>query len=214
MLDSSTLALFVVASLALLVTPGPAVLYIVARSIDQGRLAGIVSVLGISTGALIHVAAAALGISALLFSSAMAFAVVKYLGAAYLIYLGIRTLLRPTPTMQADAEPPAQRELSRIYAQGVIVNALNPKAALFFFAFLPQFVNPALTLPVTAQIVLLGCLFVTLGFCSDGVYALLAGSLGHWLRRSLHFMSIQRYLSGSIYIALGIGTALSGGGRK
>jgi threonine/homoserine/homoserine lactone efflux protein len=214
MLEGSTLALFVAASLALLITPGPAVLYIVARSIDQGRLAGIVSMLGISTGALIHVAAAALGISALLVSSALAFAVVKYLGAAYLVYLGIRTLLRRGDAAQEAAEPPMQRELSRIYAQGVIVNALNPKAALFFFAFLPQFVDPALATPVTAQILLLGCLFVVLGFCSDGAYALLAGSLGHWLRGNLRFMSIQRYLSGSIYIALGIGTALSGGGNK
>jgi threonine/homoserine/homoserine lactone efflux protein len=211
--DSSTLTLFVAASLALLITPGPAVIYIVARSIDQGRLAGIVSVLGISTGALLHVAAAALGISALLLSSALAFTAVKYLGAAYLIYLGIRTLLRPDHAAP-DAGPPAQRELSRIYAQGVVVNALNPKAALFFFAFLPQFVNPALATSVTAQILLLGCLFVVLGFCSDGVYALLAGSLGHWLRHNLRFMSIQRYLSSSIYIALGIGTALSGGARK
>lgn len=213
MFDAATLALFIAAALALLVTPGPAVLYIVTRSIDQGRLAGIVSVLGISTGALIHIAAAALGISALLLSSALAFAVVKYLGAAYLIYLGIRTLLRPNHAAQ-EAGPPPQRELARIYTQGVLVNALNPKAALFFFAFLPQFVDPALATPVTAQIVLLGGLFVVLGVCSDGMYALLAGSLGHWLRGNLRFLSIQRYVSGSIYIALGIGTALSGGAKK
>jgi threonine/homoserine/homoserine lactone efflux protein len=130
-----------------------------------------------------------------------------------LIYLGIRTLLRPNHAAQ-EAGPPLQRELSRIYTQGVLVNALNPKTALFFFAFLPQFVDPALATPVVVQIMLLGSLFVILGMCSDGVYALLAGSLGHWLRGNLRFLSIQRYVSGSIYIALGIGTALSGGGKK
>ena len=140
MLNPSTLTIFIAAALALLVTPGPAVMYIVARSIDQGRLAGIVSVLGINTGALFHIAAASLGVSALLVSSALAFSAVKYLGAAYLIYLGIRTLLTPQPEVMTEAPPP--QPLGQIFRQGVVVNLLNPKTALFFFAFLPQFADP------------------------------------------------------------------------
>src|SRR5262245_55882193 len=133
MLDPSKLLLFVVAALVLLVTPGPAVLYIVARSVDQGRLAGIVSVLGIAAGALFHIAAAALGLSALLVSSALAFDVVKYLGAAYLIFLGLRRLFDRTEL--EPVEKPEPKKLSRIFSQGVVVNLLNPKTALFFFAF-------------------------------------------------------------------------------
>src|SRR5215813_3782984 len=140
MIDLSRFPLFVLASLSLLLIPGPAVLYIVTRSIDQGRLAGLISVLGIEVGGLFHVAAAALGLSAILLSSALAFDIVKYLGAAYLIYLGVRKLLSPVEeTGNADIQ---RESLSRIYWQGFAVNILNPKTALFFFAFLPQFVSP------------------------------------------------------------------------
>jgi threonine/homoserine/homoserine lactone efflux protein len=191
----------------LLITPGPAVLYIVARSIDQGRLAGIVSALGIGTGALVHTAAAALGLSALLVSSALAFNVVKYVGAAYLVYLGIQKFREHDDPVPVHDQPP--KKLSRIYSQGVIVNLLNPKAALFFFAFLPQFVDPS-SGSVTGQILLLGFIFVAMALCSDSTYALLAGTIGHWLRHSRRFMQGQRYFSGTIYIALGITTALAG----
>jgi threonine/homoserine/homoserine lactone efflux protein len=204
--EGSTLVLFLVAALALLVTPGPAVFYIVARSIDQGRLAGIISVLGIAVGTLFHVAAATLGISALLLSSALAFAVVKYLGAAYLVYLGVRKLLAQDEVGQPTLLE--QRELSRIFWQGVIVNLLNPKTALFFFAFLPQFVDPARG-SVTMQILVLGVLLVVMGVASDGAYALLAGSAGHWLRNNMRFVRGQRYVAGSVYIALGITAAVA-----
>jgi len=135
--EPSTLAVFVLAAVALLVTPGPAVLYIVARSVEQGRWAGLVSALGVHVGTLVHVAAAALGLSALLVSSALAFDIVKYLGALYLMYLGIRRLL--TSDAAAAASAAAPRSLRRLFAQGIVVNILNPKTALFFLAFLPQF---------------------------------------------------------------------------
>ena len=137
--NTSTLARFSVASLALLIVPGPAVLYIVTRSIDQGRTAGIVSTLGIHVGTLVHIAAAALGLSALVVSSALAFNTIKYLGAAYLIWLGVGKLLGRDDDVN-ESEVKTQR-LSRIFYQGILVNILNPKTALFFLAFLPQFVD-------------------------------------------------------------------------
>lgn len=206
MTDWPTLALFLVASFVLVVTPGPAVLYIVARSIDQGRLAGLVSVLGVGVGTLFHVAAAALGLSALLVSSALAFNIVKYLGAAYLIYLGLHALLsKDEPVSTHTVEP---QRLARIFRQGVVVNVLNPKTALFFFAFLPQFIDPAAGW-VAGQVMVLGIILVTMGTCSDGIYALLAGMLGTWLRSNLAVVRAQRYFAGSIYIALGVMTAFT-----
>jgi threonine/homoserine/homoserine lactone efflux protein len=204
--DPATLAVFVVASLALLLVPGPSVLYIVARGVGQGRAAALVSALGIEVGTLVHVAAATLGLSALLVSSALAFAVVKYLGAAYLIYLGVRTLLSraaPDPTLD-----PAPTRLRRVFTQGVVVNVLNPKTALFFFAFLPQFVDPAGS--VAGQTLVLGGLFAALAMCSDSAYALLAGSLGGRLRRNARFARAQRWSTGGVYLALGASTALAG----
>ncbi len=205
------LGLFVVAAVVLLVTPGPAVLYIVARSVEQGRGAGLVSALGIHVGTLVHVAAAALGMSAILASSALAFDVVKYLGAAYLVYLGIRKLVGGGG--RGDAEPPASRSLARLFGQGVVVNALNPKTALFFLAFLPQFVDTSRG-AVAVQILFLGLVFVALGVISDGLYAVAAGSAGAWLKRDGRFLRAERYVSGSVFIGLGVTAALAGNGRK
>jgi threonine/homoserine/homoserine lactone efflux protein len=207
MLDQTTLAVFLVASFVMLVTPGPAVLYIIARSIDQGHVAGITSACGAGVGTLIHVAAAVSGVSALLVSSALAFMVVKYLGAVYLVYLGIKTLLAPPLSAQIDVPEP--RMLSRVFYQGIIVNLLNPKVALFFFAFLPQFVEPARGSAV-GQMLLLGSLFVAMGIISDSLYALLAGTVRDWLKQSTAFLRGQRYFAGSVYIAPGMTTALSG----
>ena len=208
MIDGSSFFVFVLASLALLLAPGPAVLYVVARSIDQGRMAGIVSVLGISLGGWVHVFAAAVGLSALLVSSAVAFSVVKYLGAAYLIYLGITTLMAPTRSV----ENPEIIKMShgKIFRQGMIVNILNPKTALFFFTFIPQFVDPGRG-SVALQIVFLGSVFLLMAIVTDGVYAIVAGTLGQWLKTNQSFLKVQKYLSGSIYILLGVTTALSGG---
>jgi len=209
--DPSGLTVFVAVALALLVTPGPAVLYIVTRSIDQGRRAGMASVLGIEAGSLFHVVAAALGVSALLMSSAVAFTAVRYVGALYLVYLGLRRLLdknveQPTPAPRSDGLP-------RIFGQGVLVNVFNPKTALFFLAFLPQFVDPSRG-RISEQILLLGMIWVSLATCSDSVYALLAGSAGHWLRGNLTFLRSQRYVTGGVFVALGIGAGLSGAGTK
>lgn len=208
MIDNSSLVIFVVASLALLLAPGPAVLYVVARSVDQGRMAGIISVLGISLGGWIHVVAAAVGLSALLVSSAFVFMAVKYLGAAYLVYLGITTLM--TPTKQVDNTPIVKMSHTKIFRQGMIVNILNPKTALFFFTFIPQFVDP-IRGSVALQIVFLGSLFLFMAIVTDGIYALVAGTLGQWLKNNQSFLKIQKYLSGSIYVFLGVATALSGG---
>ena len=201
----TTLALFMVAALGLFIIPGPAVLYVVTRSVDQGRKAGLISVLGIGTGTLFHVAAAALGISVLLVASALALTVLKYVGAAYLIYLGLRTLLKRENSQEVDAAQP--RKLSRVFFQGVIVNIFNPKTALFFFAFLPQFVDPARG-SVALQVLFLGGLFVMLGMCSDSIYAILAGTAGQWLKGNTRFRRIQRYFTGYMYIGLGIAAAL------
>ena len=204
--DPSRLALFVGAALLLLVVPGPSVLYIVTQSVSHGRRAGMASVAGITTGTLVHIAAATIGLSALLASSAIAFDVVKYLGAAYLIVVGIRRLAgleRPDEGRAAGS-----RSLSRLYRQGIVVNVLNPKTALFFLAFLPQFVDSTRG-AAWAQILLLGLLFAALGFLSDGAWALVAGTLGERLRRSRRFPQVQRYVSGSVFVGLGAAAAFS-----
>lgn len=211
MIDSSALALFLVSALILLVVPGPAVMYIVARSVEQGRQAGLISTLGIGVGTLFHVVAACLGVSALLLSSALAFRMLQYAGAAYLIYLGLRTLMkRESVTGSPQVK---DRSWLRIFRQGMLVNILNPKTALFFFAFLPQFVDPAAS-SVPLQIFLLGSLFVLLAVITDGAYALLAGTAGDWLRCNQRFLRAQRYLSGGMYVALGVAAAVSGNGRE
>jgi len=196
------------AAIVLLVIPGPAVLYIVARSIDQGRKAGLASCSGIATGGLVHIMAAALGLSALLVSSAIAYSVVKYAGAAYLIYLGIKKL-RERPVSVDGMKPVQPASLRSIYGQGVLVQVLNPKAAIFFFAFLPQFVDPRRG-PVTLQLLALGMLFTTMGLTSDSLWALTAGSAAGWLQRNRTFLRYQPYVSGSVYIGLGLATAASG----
>jgi threonine/homoserine/homoserine lactone efflux protein len=207
MFDFSQLYLFMAATLALLLVPGPAVLYITARSANQGRLAGLVSVLAIETANFLQAVAATLGLSAILLSSALAFDVVKYLGAAYLIYLGLRKLrISEEETGSGEIH---NESLARIYWQGLVINLLNPKTALFFFAFLPQFVNPAKG-SITAQTLLLGVLFVGMAVITDSLYALAASSLAEKLRGNLRFQKGQRYFAGLVYVGLGITTALTG----
>jgi threonine/homoserine/homoserine lactone efflux protein len=209
-IPTSTLALFVPAVIALILTPGPVVLYIVTRSIDQGRKAGLVSVLGSEIGNLCHVFAAALGLSAILMSSALAFDIVKYLGAAYLIYLGIRKLRSKDEIGEQSAK---RAPLLRIFLEGIVVAVLNPKTALFFFAFLPLFVdNSKGNIPL--QILLLGMIMIVVAIISDTIYALTAGTAGRWLRGNLRFLRFQRYLTGSVYIGLGVTAALSGSNKK
>jgi Putative threonine efflux protein len=206
MIQFSQLYFFLGAALALLLIPGPAVLYITARSANQGRLAGLVSVLAIETANFLQAVAATLGLSAILLSSALAFDVVKYLGAAYLIYLGVRKLLAPDETENETIQP---ESLARIYWQGFAINLLNPKTALFYFAFLPQFVDPSKG-NVTGQTLLLGALFVGMAFITDSSYALLASSLAERLRGNRQFQKGQRYFAGAVYVGLGIATAFTG----
>src|SRR5215208_5700793 len=184
MLELSQLYFFIGTALALLLIPGPAVLYITARSASQGRVAGLVSVLAIETANFVQSVAAALGLSAILLSSALAFDIVKYLGAAYLIYLGIRKLFSREEEIESET---VQRDsLSRIYWQGFMVNILNPKTAIFFFAFLPQFVSPEKG-NATAQTLLLGAIFVGLALITDSMYALLTSSLAGQLKGNKNF---------------------------
>ena len=211
MFESSQLYFFLGASLALLLAPGPAVLYIVARSINQGRMAGIVSVLGVETANFFHASAAALGLSAILLSSALTFNIVKYLGAAYLIYLGIRKIL--SKDGETKTEVNQQERLSRIYIQGFVVNLFNPKTALFFFAFLPQFVNTS-NGNVTLQMFLLGITFVVMALITDSAYALISSSIASQLNANRNFARNQRYFTGLIYIGLGVVTAFSGSRNK
>jgi threonine/homoserine/homoserine lactone efflux protein len=203
----STIAFFLLAGLGILVIPGPSVLYILTRSMAQGRRAGLASVGGIETANMVHLVAAALGLSALLMTSALAFSLVKYLGAAYLIYLGVRTLLMRKEHFALSTASP--QKLSQLYANGLLVNLLSPKAALFYYAFLPQFIDPARGAAVE-QLLILGGLFALLASCTDSLYALIGSSIGQWFKRSVRFQKIQRYVTGSIYILLGLSTAVAG----
>ena len=207
----SSLGLFAVAALVLLLTPGPAVLYIVTRSVDQGRRAGLVSVAGVHVGTLAHIFAAAAGLSALLAASATAFSAVKYLGAAYLIYIGVRRLRDRSSIVAPEAGKP--KELRRAFLDGVIVNVLNPKTGLFFLAFLPQFVTEARG-HVGEQVIALGVVFVLLGAITDSLYALTAGSAARWLRGQPRFLTGERWITGGLYISLGVAAALSSSHRK
>ena len=205
-MDTSSLGVFVAASVALLIVPGPAVLYIVGRSLRHGRAAGFLSVLGICTGTLLHVVAAALGLTALLRASPIAFSAIRYAGAAYLVWLGVQALRsgeRSIATESASHDGALQ-----IFRQGVLVNVLNPKTALFFLAFLPQFVNPARG-AVGGQVLFLGGLFVVLSLVSDSAYAFLAGTFGRYLQRDPRFWRSQRYVTSGIFVALGLLAALA-----
>ena len=211
MLNWSQLSLFISVAFVLVAIPGPNTLYIIARSVQQGRMAGIVSSFGVQVGTIVHVVAAAFGLSALLLSSAAAFNVVRYGGAAYLIYLGIKTLLSKE---NIELERGLQKtKLSRVFTQGVVVNVLNPKTALFFFAFLPQFIDPARG-AVATQIIILGAILMLLGTLSDSIYALAAGSIGNRLRGNLRLLRAQRYFAGSVYLGLGAATALTGASKE
>jgi len=205
--EPTTLLLFAGAAMALLVVPGPSVVYIVTRGIHQGRAAALVSVLGVTTATLVHTVFAAAGLSAILASSALAFSIVKYAGSAYLVYLALRTWLDRSDERLDRLRLAA--DLRRIYAEGFLVNLLNPKTALFILALLPQFVDPSRG-AAGLQILLLGGILAGLGLISDGTYALASGSIGSWLRRRRSIAGIQRRVSATIYAALGIGTALLG----
>jgi threonine/homoserine/homoserine lactone efflux protein len=198
--DVTTLALFCAATLALLLVPGPAVLYIVTRSVSQGRSAGMISVLGVHAGSLVHIAAAALGISALIAASATAFTIVKYVGVGYLLWLGVRKLMRRGGDGEEVVELRVQSK-RRLFWEGFVVNVLNPKTAVFFLAFLPQFTDPAAG-PVGPQILLLGAFWLVLGMISDGAYALLSSALAGRMRASTRARRRLDVSSGLVYLGL------------
>lgn len=209
--DATTFLLFAAASLAFLAIPGPSVFYIVTRSLAQGRRAGLASMLGVQGGGLVHVVAAAFGVSALIASSAAAFTVVKYAGAAYLVFLGVKKLLS-RGEQELEPTPRGPASSSRLFWQGVVVNVLNPKTALFFLAFLPQFVDPSA--PVAPQMLVLGTMLVGIGVLSDGTYALVAAGLGRRLRETVAARRMLDRVSGAVFIGLGVVAALAGEPRK
>jgi threonine/homoserine/homoserine lactone efflux protein len=208
--EPTTLLLFAASALALVLIPGPNLVYIVTRSVDQGRRAGVASALGVELATLLHVGAAALGLSAALASSATAFSVVKYAGVAYLLYLAVRALTaeQPPPGGPGAAEPAS---VGRVFAEGLVVNLLNPKVALFFLALLPQFVDPAAG-PAWTQTLVLGAILAAIGLASDLIYALAAGRAARGLRTSPRLARIRGRLTGVVYLALAA-VALAGGRR-
>ena len=200
----STYALFIATALVLLAIPGPAVLYVVGRSIDQGRTAGLASVLGITTGTIVHITAATVGLSSLVLASKLAFDAVRYVGAAYLVLLGVRRLLTRGAEEAADGRAP--RTLRRLYTQGFVVNLLNPKTIVFVFAFIPQFVDVGAG-HVWLQILLLGLTFAGLGFLSDSLYAIVAGTVADRLRGTPLVARVERWFGGTVLIGLGVAAA-------
>jgi len=200
----STYAVFVATAVALLAIPGPAVLYVVTRSVEMGRQGGIASVAGITTGTVVHVTLAAAGLSSLVLASRSAFDAVKYAGAAYLVFLGVRRLRSSRGEVIHEASAPRTRR--RAYAQGVAVNLTNPKTIVFVFAFLPQFVTPGAG-HVWLQVLALGLSFATLGFLSDSLYALAAGTVSGRLRSSSAVAPFERWFGGCVLVALGLAAA-------
>jgi threonine/homoserine/homoserine lactone efflux protein len=202
----TTLVVFAGAALALIAIPGPNLIYIVTRSVAHGRRAGIASAFGVETGTLVHIAAAVMGLSALLASSRVAFDAIRYTGAVYLVYLGARELLRrPRSTV---AKRPAATPLGRTYAEGVLVNLLNPKVGLFFLAFLPQFIDPGRG-NATLQVLVLGVVFFALALSLDLLYAVAADRVRGWLSGRVRGRAGRGRYTGLIYIVLGAAAALT-----
>ncbi len=209
MLNGTLLLAFVAAALVVLVLPGPGVFYVVARTLGQGTRAGLISAAGLSVGVLAHVAAAVAGLSAILLTSATAFEIVRLLGAGYLIYLGLKAILSARKAQMTAVKVARPLPAARIFRDGVVVSILNPKIAVFFLAFLPQFVDPALG-AVPLQILLLGLLYAALALMTDGSYALLAGGLRRWLSGPLLQGAPFEYFSGIVFLGLGLHTLLTG----
>ena len=212
MLAHSDLPLFLFAALVLLITPGPAVFYIVARSVQQGSWAGIVSAVGVVTGGFIHVLAGTVGLSAIVLSSPIAFTTIKYLGALYLVYLGFRAFFG-----KGRSDDPNLRlrpgQLGRVYRDGLLVNLFNPKTVLFFIAFLPQFVDSTLGNP-GKQFLVLGTIMVSMGLVTDSIYAVMAGRASEWLKKPGGRLSYQQWFAGTVYLGLGVLTLLVGPARQ
>ena len=198
---------FALAALLLNLTPGNDMLYVAARSTSQGIKAGIISSLGIMAGCMVHILAAVIGLSAIIAQSALAFNIIKYVGAAYLVYLGIRSIISRKKTFEVKNKM-QQQSYTRIFWQGVLTNVLNPKVALFFLAFLPQFINVE-SKHTALQILFLGTWFNVGGTLVNIIVAILFGKIGTWLSQSPRFIQWQERITGAMLIALGIKVALS-----
>ncbi len=197
---ADSLLAFAVASVVLLMIPGPAVLYVVNRSVSDGRSVALASVGGLELGNLVHALAATAGLSAVIATSATAFSIVKWAGAVYLIGVGTLTLLRRPDALSVEGGHLSYR---RAFAQGVIVNVLNPKVALFFLSYLPQFVEPSRG-PAWSQVLVLGLTFVVLGLCTDSLWAIATSTLRTVLLRGRSLPFIRRWVSGSVFVMLGV----------
>ena len=204
--DHQSLLVFIGAGLLLNITPGPDVLYIVGRSIGQGRIAGVVSTLGISTGCLCHLAAAALGLSALMLTLPLAYDAVRYAGAAYLVWLGLRAMASRSSPLQMQR--PGTAPLERIFRQGMLTNVLNPKVALFFLAFLPQFTDGTRG-SVPLQITLLGLIFIANGTIVCLMYTVGASWLGDLLKTRYDVAAWLNRAMGGLFVGLGLRIAFS-----
>ena len=206
-MDAHNFLIFVVACLMLNLTPGNDMLYVISRSAGQGIKAGIISALGIMAGCMVHILAAVVGISAIIAKSTTAFDVIKYVGAAYLVYLGVKSLLNKDQksfAVDKNLKPVSYRN---IFWQGVLTNVLNPKVALFFLAFLPQFINIRDGHPQW-QILFLGVWFDCSGTLVNIIIAIIFGKMGNWLSKSPKFIKIQEKITGVLLISLGIKVAL------
>jgi len=207
MISLNDFLLFAFASLMLNITPGNDMIYVATRSTSQGVKAGIVSALGIAGGCIVHLIAAVIGLSAIIANSAIAFNIIKYVGAAYLIYLGVKAFLSKQNNFTIDKKI-EQKSLSKIFWQGVFTNVLNPKVALFFLAFLPQFIHPEKG-STAMQILLLGLWFNFSGTIVNIIVAVLFGKLGNWFANKQGFVKWQNKITGLLLVGLGIKVALS-----
>jgi threonine/homoserine/homoserine lactone efflux protein len=203
--SATQIGIFLAAALVLAFTPGPGIMYVMARTLSGGASDGIASTLGTAVGGLVHVAVAAVGLSALLAASAKAFLVVKYVGAIYLVFLGVRSILNARRVSSIPSIRP--HGARQAFFEGILTEALNVKTALFFLAFIPQFVNHAL--PMAAQFALLGLLCVCLNTAVDFLVVLLASRLSGYFRTSLKPARYMSYGSGSVLLGLGAYVALS-----
>ncbi len=206
-MPTETLILFLAASAAVAVVPGPDILYVVGRGVGQGRRAALVSALALNTGALVHAAFAALGVSVLIQQSAPAFYAVKYAGAAYLVYLGVRMALDRGALRTREEEQLPPGRLRAVFAQGVVTDLLNPKVYLFFASFLPQFVDPSAG-GVVGQMLVLGLLFVLVNLPIDAAIAWFSGGVGEVVANSPRFSAAVRWVAGGILVALGLRLAV------
>jgi threonine/homoserine/homoserine lactone efflux protein len=193
--DTPLLIAFSIAALAVILSPGPDTVYVLSRSVGEGRLSGIVASLGISAGLCVHVAAASLGLSKLFDYAPVAFEVLRWAGVAYLLYLAWGAFRSDAAPLDVSAGP-GRKQLRRAFSEAALTNLLNPKIIVFFIAFLPQFANPARG-QVALQILLLGAMFILVGFCWLGGLALAFGYFGDWLKRSVRFWRWQRWIMGT-----------------